>query len=853
MWDTYRLPLLGNFSLSKIALSFLAVLLSALFMALTLSSTTFAAPATWEGDNIKYNDHVYTNVTSRDTIPGVDPASQLYMYQPAGENVAYIIELKQGADTSKELTDVQLHKYKYEGGVYSSLDPPDSAYPQGITVGAKAATNANNNPGKTSCDIQGVGWIICGPSRWIASGMDLIYGWISDFLTVKPLSDDKNNGLYQAWDVVRGIANACFIIAFLVIIYSQITSYGINNYEIKKMIPRLIIAAVLVNVSYYICAYAVDLSNILGNSVQNAFIEVRESLRTAPTSSEGWDAGAFTFKNVTEYILSGGTVVAAGFAGAMAFAGGTVGASVSGLIFMMFPILIAGVLSVVVALVILAARQAIITVLIVIAPLAFVAFLLPNTDKWFEKWRGLSMTMLLVFPLFSLLFGGAQLASFIILQNADQLTVVLLALFVQVAPLALTPFLLQFSGSLLGRFAGMINNPKKGIMDRTTNWAQDRAQVRRAQAMEKVAKGGGNFAQRYAFKREQGERDREAWKKRGDSYMSAAWHGDSRYTAHHEALGEAELREKSNEAKTNLHFAQRKADPSTGLHHYVATQRTSDEGTKMYEARENQAWEEMKSAQMTPDNQFASYANAVRAISTEEQVADARIAAAKSMQAKEYVDELRLSPALQARVGGIDPHGATKAYNKAKNASYAAKAEVIKDIENGSDIMPGRTMEMVAELKRGVANNEVETVRAMINKLAASANAGTVDLRQVIIDEQDAMATAGMLDEIKFHLDGHPGLNDGAEDIVTFARDQSNRRLEDIGSSAGTWSNMTASKFMGEKQSTQELGLSTGGIDKSTLRDIMRNPGKTNLKPNVLRQIRAQLGVNPNGDDDHTI
>ncbi len=32
------------------------------------------------------------------------------------------------------------------------------------------------------------------------------------------------------------------------------------------------------------------------------------------------------------------------------------------------------------------------------------------------------MTMLLVFPLFSLIIGGAQLASFIIIQNADQLS-----------------------------------------------------------------------------------------------------------------------------------------------------------------------------------------------------------------------------------------------------------------------------------------------------------------------------------------------------------------------------------------------------------------------------------------------
>ena len=51
---------------------------------------------------------------------------------------------------------------------------------------------------------------------------------------------------------------------FLAIIISQLTGFGISNYGIKKMLPRLIIAAILVNLSIYICQIAVDLSNILG-------------------------------------------------------------------------------------------------------------------------------------------------------------------------------------------------------------------------------------------------------------------------------------------------------------------------------------------------------------------------------------------------------------------------------------------------------------------------------------------------------------------------------------------------------------------------------------------------------------
>lgn len=68
-----------------------------------------------------------------------------------------------------------------------------------------------------------------------------------------------------------------FIIAFLAIIVSQVTGMGINNYGIKKMLPRLVVAAIAVNVSYYICQLIVDLTNILGYEIQNALAGISNS------------------------------------------------------------------------------------------------------------------------------------------------------------------------------------------------------------------------------------------------------------------------------------------------------------------------------------------------------------------------------------------------------------------------------------------------------------------------------------------------------------------------------------------------------------------------------------------------
>lgn len=68
-----------------------------------------------------------------------------------------------------------------------------------------------------------------------------------------------------------------------------------------------------------------------------------------------------------------------------------------------------------VIIIILLLRKAIIVLLVVASPIAFVMYLLPNTEKYFQKWLSMFWKLLLVFPVVGLLFGGGQLASAIIL------------------------------------------------------------------------------------------------------------------------------------------------------------------------------------------------------------------------------------------------------------------------------------------------------------------------------------------------------------------------------------------------------------------------------------------------------
>lgn len=336
-------------------------------------------------------------------------------------------------------------------------------------------TPAPPEAGTTSCKVDGVGWIVCSMSRWIAEGVDYLYGILTDFFIFTPLATSgETNSMYGLWGTVRNLANVAFIIAFLIIIYAQITGgFLMSNYTIKKMLPRVIVAAILVNTSYWICAIAIDISNILGVAVQDMFTGFRESIGPAARDFPKWT-------DVTSGIL-GGTGIVLGGGALLAATGGTIG----GLAFLLLGALLPAIFAALVAVAVLAARQALITLFVIIAPLAFVAYLLPNTEEWFNRWRKLFMTMLFMFPAFSFIFGASQVAGVIVIQNAKDISVALLGLTIQVVPLFITPFLIKLSSGLLGTIAGMANNRSKGLFDRTGNWAKANRELHRQRGFRK--------------------------------------------------------------------------------------------------------------------------------------------------------------------------------------------------------------------------------------------------------------------------------------------------------------------------------------------------------------------------------
>ena len=427
--------------------------------ALTHSTSVYAVDAEWSGHNLTYNKEKYTKVSDDKKIK---------QFNLPDNSLVYVNEDKNKKETkviyfpSSEISSLSSATY----AVYS-FTPPNT-YEQTSTSTISIEPPSENSTG-TSCDVQGIGWIICPLSNWLADGIDYMYSALQEFLKTKPLeTTNQNSGIYLAWVIMRNISNVAFIVAFLVIIYSQLTSVGISNYGVKKMLPRLVIAAVLVNLSFTICAILLDLSNIAGYAFQDAFMGIKNTISTVGENTSTW-----TWSEVISTALSNGALaVGAGYAVSLALT--------TELLPMLVPAATLAGLTLLFILLIMAARQALIIILIIVSPLAFVCYLLPGTEKWFKKWRDSFLTMLVFFPAFAVVFGGAQLAGIIIIQNAsgsNGAIMHILGMLVQIIPLAITPLIMKFSGGVLGKFAGFVNDKNKGLYDRSKNWSKDRRET----------------------------------------------------------------------------------------------------------------------------------------------------------------------------------------------------------------------------------------------------------------------------------------------------------------------------------------------------------------------------------------
>jgi hypothetical protein len=291
----------------------------------------------------------------------------------------------------------------------------------------------------------GLDWIICPVVRLtnlVLSGLDNI---IITMLTVEPKVVDETNAsnpgynYYKAWGVFRNIALGLIVIIALIMLISQALSFDIfDAYTIKKVMPRLVIAIIGTALSWQLMKWFVIFTNDLGLGVRSIIL-----LPFQQVGGGQIDLAA----SLILTLLGAPLILGFGIIGLLLF-GGT------------------ALLALVIAFLVLIARQLVIVVLLISAPLAIAAYVLPNTQSVWKLWHESFTKALLMFPIIMAFIAVGK--AFAVTSSTDSSSVVgqLIAFVAYIMPYFLLPLAFRFAGGAMRTIGGFANDRSRGAFDR---------------------------------------------------------------------------------------------------------------------------------------------------------------------------------------------------------------------------------------------------------------------------------------------------------------------------------------------------------------------------------------------------
>ena len=305
-----------------------------------------------------------------------------------------------------------------------------------------------------AAELNGFGSIICSGQNLFETITNILYGTIAKML-VDQTELTKSDTVRKHWGNFLNVANIILIIAFLVVIYSTATSTGgLSNYDVKKLLPRIIIFAIAINLSFYICMALVDLSTIVGKGIFGLLMGGSTGAPPQLINSAQKTAG-----EINSFVAGVALVAIAAV-----------------LVILVGAPIILALLAIVFALVV---RSIALMILVIISPVAIALYLFNNQglSKGFTMWRDNYIKLLLVYPLFMLVWGGTRVVSGLVNQGdqdgINALFVLLVETICLITPaLSIMP-LFKASGDIMGKATLMAAT--NGATNKFAGWAGSKA------------------------------------------------------------------------------------------------------------------------------------------------------------------------------------------------------------------------------------------------------------------------------------------------------------------------------------------------------------------------------------------
>jgi hypothetical protein len=264
---------------------------------------------------------------------------------------------------------------------------------------------------------------------------------------------------HQAWSSMRDIALGLMVIAGIVTLTAQALGFEIlDAYTIRKVLPRLLIAAVAITLSWQLMQFFVKMTNDLGYGIRFLIYQPFAGLHSPVL-------GSSTTALATLPLLIG--VTAYGFVGLLSF-------------------MMTAALAVLVGFIVLLLRQLIIIMMIIIAPIAIVAYIMPNTQRMYKMWWESFSKALLMFALISGLIATGRVFSVVAGLNSSSPLDQLVSFVAYFLPYLLLPATFKYAGSALQGASNLVNSRAQGGFEKLRKGRQESTAAR----IQAAKKGG---------------------------------------------------------------------------------------------------------------------------------------------------------------------------------------------------------------------------------------------------------------------------------------------------------------------------------------------------------------------------
>jgi hypothetical protein len=282
-------------------------------------------------------------------------------------------------------------------------------------------------------------------------------------------STDQSSGNYkvhQSWSAVKDVSSALVVLIMLVMVFSQAVSIGpFDAYTIRKLLPRLIAAVILMQTSWPLFSYALILVNDLARGIAD--------IMYFPFNGAG---NMDLWHLLANAKLSNGLLAAMDWGALLVFV--VLGVA---FLFTMLGMALTAIIALCFAVITLVFRKILIITLLIFAPIALLAWILPGTKKYWEMWWSNFIKALMMFPIIVAIIAAGRIFAYIVgTQDNSQFLNLIFIMIGFFGPLFLLPKTFRWGGQAM-QMAGngimkastkVSERPRKFMDKRQEGWSQ---------------------------------------------------------------------------------------------------------------------------------------------------------------------------------------------------------------------------------------------------------------------------------------------------------------------------------------------------------------------------------------------